>query len=1522
MIRRLIFVILTIFLTIPFASQAQAVKEISSQPAMFVNELERMVESISNRPHKKEAEAFVQQFSLMWASDTLKDQQQKEVINTINQMLDRRYRVYPDVFDYLKTVQAFARTENFDDNFNGFTSGLQYFVNRQPRSRVMDIIKGYDGLFKHGYITSFVSSSWRSASDAYQIIYDEKDHSYIIRFPKTDLIAYSYQDSSVIYNTSGHYNLGTSRWQGQGGVVTWENARLDPDVVYARLNEYEINMRFTKYIIENVNFYHKKYFKNPLLGRLSNQTETGVSTGRMKKINYPRFVSSEGQKVIEDIFPNIDYTGGFSMLGEKLVASSSASALASIIINRDGKAFMKLTSKDFAMDSNRIVSQRASITMYLEEDSIYHPATRFTYEHDRNLLSIYRDQEGLSRSPFYDTYHMIDIDVEAIFWEIDQPQITLQNLPSAAGYNTAFFRSMNYFDEREFAEIKGMDRVNPMFHIQSFHRKTGQRSFYLQEMVNFIGYSPHMVKAMLLRLANMGFLSYDLDRELITIRDRLFTYLDAQRGVVDYDVISFNSETRRQANAKLSLLDNNLKLFGVRMIQLSDSQNVVIDPKDNTLTVKKNRDFEFNGKVKAGRFVIHGSDFGFSYDKFRVEMPLIDSLQFWVEPFEEHKNKYADRKYVESVIQDMQGILLIDNPENKSGLKPFPTYPILNSEKNSYVYYDKNCIYPGVYDRNEFYYRLEPFSIDSLDNFVTEALQFEGYLASAGIFPVIEQPLAVQKDYSLGFIYQTPSTGYAAYGGKGHYTEQISLSNDGLEGSGSLKFLTSRAKSVEFDFFPDSTNALAYEYSIQQQQGQVEYPAVDGNNVLLHWEPYNELMTVRSKDIPINMFDQQANIDGEIEYTPKAMTGKGMMHIADANLDSRLFRFSNKEIDADTCNFRLNTLNSEFGLGAGDKVEQDLITSNYKANISFTDRKGEFTSNSGFSQVKFPVNQYVSYIDKFTWYMDKEEVAFSTEESEEIKKKYDEMSMKEMADIDLKGARFVSIHPGQDSLEFHSENAIYSRKDQTIKATGVRLIRVADAAIFPGNQRITILRRAEMEELQNAKLLANTTTKFHTIENAVVDIKGKFRYFARGNYEYVDKNEKIQKIYLNNIFVDSTYMTNATGEIVEEDNFMLSPAFRYKGNVELVSTREHLLFDGGFQIRNHCDTLDRQWVHFKSVIKPENVQIPVDTVMKNLNGRETYAAIMHAMDQKQIYSSFYVYDNTHRLRAGNKVFTSTGVLVYDEISSEYRIAPEEKLKQEMMPGNLTAYNTRDCIHTGHGSINFFEETGQVDLKTYGRIEHHIHDDSTQINGVISLDFLFSDKALKKMADNINTHTSLKGVELNTDQFKMALMEMLGQEKADEVISDLTIYNRIRKMPAELEQTMLLTNVSLKWNEEIESFISTGQVGIAFLGDEQVTKYVDAYIVFSKGRRSGFSDGEFTILLEASSAEWYFFNYKPNGSMTVVGASDEFKTIINDLKNSERKMDTPTGETPYRYNLGGSMQREQFLRNLRRITAER
>ena len=163
-------------------------------------------------------------------------------------------------------------------------------------------------------------------------------------------------------------------------------------------------------------------------------------------------------------------------------------------------------------------------------------------------------------------------------------------------------------------------------------------------------------------------------------------------------------------------------------------------------------------------------------------MPQIDSMRFKVKEFNPTPGERTSLVNVQTVLQDLQGQLMIDHPNNKSSKKFYPEYPIFQSLNSSFVYYDDKKIHNGIYDRSRFYMAVEPFTLDSLDNTTTDGLLFDANFQSAGIFPQFQQPLTVMPDYSLGFSTNLPSI--SNYKGKGTFVGEIELSSEGLHAAG------------------------------------------------------------------------------------------------------------------------------------------------------------------------------------------------------------------------------------------------------------------------------------------------------------------------------------------------------------------------------------------------------------------------------------------------------------------------------------------------------------------------------------------------------------------------------------------------------------------------------------------------------------------------------------------------------------------------------------------------------------------
>ncbi len=153
----------------------------------------------------------------------------------------------------------------------------------------------------------------------------------------------------------------------------------------------------------------------------------------------------------------------------------------------------------------------------------------------------------------------------------------------------------------------------------------------------------------------------------------------------------------------------------------------------------------------------------------RLALQNIDSLQLSIQTGEINQYGEPILTRIDNAIENMTGELLIDAPDNKSGLERYPQYPTFTSKENSFIYFDSPEIQNGVYDRNVFYFELEPFTIDSLDNFRPEAIAPNGTFTSAGILPPLEMQMTLREDNSLGFYMQTPEEGIDLYGNRASF---------------------------------------------------------------------------------------------------------------------------------------------------------------------------------------------------------------------------------------------------------------------------------------------------------------------------------------------------------------------------------------------------------------------------------------------------------------------------------------------------------------------------------------------------------------------------------------------------------------------------------------------------------------------------------------------------------------------------------------------------------------------------------
>lgn len=1490
-------------------AQAQVMpKSFTEDPVKFMDEMRDFFESYD----KKDGRDFMDDFNeKYWKNGRVSDDIKQAMYKNTNLMLKKKFRPAPEYYSYINTIKAIVDHNTPMTTFLDWQSCFASVGAGKLNKPFSEFILMGESLFSENKFYKTPSGEWRTDGGSWKFACDSVP---AIRFTGVTLVGTSKNDSTKIYNTSGTYYPVTGMWQGKGGRVTWERAGLKPEDTYADLKNYSITVKSFTYIADSVTFYDKTYFKDkPLSGRM---TEKLVADAQQKTANFPRFESYSSRYQIKSMYPNVDYEGGFTQVGGKFIGSGSKVAPASLVFKRNGKNFLVVTSTSFSIANEKITSQNAAVKFSLDADSIVHPSVDFKYfvnnEHpDSSRVVIFRSDEGASQAPFYDSFHKIDMYVTQIVWMTNEPQITMKGLPGSTQGN-ATFPSANYYRQYLYDRLQGIEPVHPLIKIRNFVYTVNDsvRTFTMIDLAKYWKLGPEQLRPMIMDLSNQGFLIYDPVNDMITYKDKCNTYIAARAGKKDYDNIIFESNVQPGTpNAKLNLLNYDLTLFGVKEVGLSDSQNVTVFPSQDMIILKKDRNFTFEGSIMAGRFDYYGKLFSFDYSTFSLSLNNVDSVRIWVDSPQKDpqdpKGGYVQVK-VKSVIENLNGKLEVDNPANKSGVwsKKYPQYPIFTSSKPAFVYYDKPGIQKGVYNRDKFYFKLDPFTIDSLDNFDNKALKFGGVFQSSGIFPEIRDSLRLMPDYSLGFTRQAPPGGYPLYGGKAKFTNTMRLSNQGLRGDGVIDYITSTSRSNDFIFFPDSCNGTAQSFDMKEQKisGKTEYPECKGSKIYIHWMPKKDYMNATNRDSAFTVFSGRATFGGTLTLSPKSLAGNGKLDFSNAELSSKKMILKQHFADADTSDFSLKALEM-----AGLAFE----TKNFSAHVDFDKKEGDFNANGEGSIVNFPVNQYICFMKNFKWYMDQSTIELGGAKPKPGADK-----------LDLQGPEFISVHPKQDSLRFRAPKAKFDYKNYIITAEKVEKIDVADAKIMPDSGKVVIEKNAYMETLTNSQITANTVTEYHHLFNCVTDIYSSHSYTASGDYAYVDELKKEQIIHFAKVAPDTSGQTYGEGSIADSSKFYLSPAFDFRGKVILAGNNRYLVFDGATALQHDC-ALGKSKLKFKGEINPTEIYIPVPLEPVTDKDEPVCSGLMSTLspDSSGIYGTFL---SPRKAKTDISVVTADGFLFFDKASREYRISNREKLVERSLPGNYVSFSTKTCSVYGEGKMALGANLGKVYMNPIGNATHNTTDHSSSFDLVIGIDFFFSDKLMDYLVEDINNSTSLAGTDPSRSTFQKAITEIMGKEKADKLISQLSLYGSYKKFPDELNYTLFFTDVQMTWNQQTKSYISQGKLGLGSIGKTQINKYIPGTILLER-KRSG---DVLWIYFELDNGKWYTFNYS-NGNMMAYSTNEKFMESLKGMKDDDRvapddynkeRNPNPVPKGKYTYRGGSPNERNLLLKKVKRATA--
>ena len=1285
----------------------------------------------------------------------------------------------------------------------------------------------------------------------------------VMEFKGIDLIIATANDSVMLKNTSSILSLKDGILLGTGGTFTWENVGL-PDV-FVSLSNYNMEIRSPKLTSEFATITNSQKLNVPIKGIFEFQSKKRAKNAQTF---YPRFMSLQNDVVLKNSV-DIDYKGGFTMVGNKISSSSLQSKYATIIIKKAGGIAFKVVSKQFEIGDSLITAPSAIFTGYFAgQDSLYHPSVKLNYNRKDFILRLNKvDVGGFRETSYSDSYHKLNITADAMSWNMNNQRIDF-SIVTAKNVIPALFESFDYYNPERFARISANYSFNPLLVVSNYIRKIKLTSTTLTELAKAFNKDANVLRPVFLEMMQKGYFEYDPEVEMLKLSRKGLHNLAAYGAKEDYDnflIPSYYSSSTKDttSNATLNLKDNQMIVRGVKQFYLSDSLNVFMAPYDNIIRVNKDRNFGISGELKTGNFRFRGKDLSFNYGEFSVKLNKIDSITFI--PQKELLKK--GRTEIGGDLKYEAGVIYINKPNNKSGHQRLAEYPRLVVPTGVTAYFDHPYRANGVYNKKVFF-KVPNIDFDSLN---IKDIDFVGTFNSDGMFPPFKETLISMPDNSLGFSHKVPEGKYNVYNSNTFvkFEKPLLMDKQGLHAECEINHLTSQIQAKFALFTIDSVTANGTTGIIKDgMAGQAYFTKVDIKNYSLKWQPKADSMLIETKGNSFDFYASSTKLEGKLLVRKTGLFGFGKIKRQDSETESNIIKFGKEAFTADMANLSVgnnlkvskpdllgNNMNVNFNLATG------LVSIKTPTNLKLDDS----------TNLYFPYTAYKTSINNAEWDINKKTIAMKG---------------------NVQNTTFTSLEPSQEGLSFNGSEALYQIDKQSLNISGVPFIKSADAKIFPNNGTVSIRRDAEMKEFFKARLQIDTINGYHNLVNGNIRIISRNKFAGDATYRFPNLsgdtiNLKMGNFEFKESIVDGRkktkgYSITAKALVEQTDKFHLSSKILYRGSISMVATNKNLMLNGFVRPENKTQSDVVNWIEYKGN-GTDDVNIQIQPNLKDDSNVPIYAGLHLRTNSSGLYSTFLTSKEDVK---DEDIFTANGQLRDIPKTTLFEIGPDEKNKSYEV--NRYVYdNTKNTLNL-EGNFNFFKPSNYV--QSAGFAQTRVDSAKYKFDQMLVLNFPMPVEVLKAMADkivkiNLESRDNISADEAEDKERLMSkLSNILGGKTIDPFEKRLkNEHIPLYTINSKMNTTMVISKVNLRYSEPNSSFYSVGKLSIANIGGTDINSEIEGMVEIKKTAEGD----EFYIYLEPSTDVWYFLGYLKN-ELGVISSDGEFNNAVTaKLKGSKK-----------------------------------
>lgn len=1342
------------------------------------------------------------------------------------------------------------------------------------------------------------------------------------RFEGATLRCTAYNDSSVIHGAVGWYDPLAQTFTGEDGRVSWRRIGPSGEPIQAEIYAYRLNLNSNRYESDSAVFYNAALCPDPVQGRFVEKLSVLTSA---EAATYPQFYSRVDRLRWSGFFPGLDLEGPYVQQGSRMVFGSDDVPVRLIVYDeadRDRVLGVVEAARVLYQDE-KLQSPMVSWRIYLgANDSMYHHTSEMRYDIPKRQFLFTHSKRFSLEMPALSTYHQISLSYENMQWFPQQARVTLGILPVPEREGLVRMVSAQVYQERDLETIMQGIPYNPLYRLKQYADRSGRTVISLEDLASAWGMDQTTLSQWMLQLASLGFLSYHAKEKEIVLLPKLHLYLAVSAEKSDFDHLEILASGKAWVKAELRTDSLDIRLREVEEVVLSPKQRVYFRPDQGELSVGWNRSLYFDGLLHAGTFDFDVRDARFSYEDFKVEIGLVDTLLFSV-PGEVDEYGQRQEVKVNTLIHNLSGLLHIDTNINKGGRLDFPEYPIFESTIPSYVYYDDETIQGGVYSADSFYFEVDPFKMTRLNTFSSDSIHFAGTMVSAGIFPDFRESLVVMPDYSLGFKTATPAEGWPVYGGLGRFTDSLYLDRHGLVGQGQFDFLASRTRTPEVHFRPADMDMQVRHFEQDMALYPVNngrtYPKLAADSIQGYFDAATAAFQLTTKPgHSLYPYYEPWRFEGAYTFSDKRSVADGeMLFGGDARIKAEDWHWAGHRFVADEADFQLGGgKNGKYAYLLAEDVEVEADVEHKSLLVraagsgaaamnaieeaqsaAGTDGSGAgdgILDASATIEVRMPLQAYTAEVYGLHWSWEDERLWMNQSASP----------------ADSVGLPLYATGKTQVGLQFEALRSTFRYKDTLLICDGVSGLAVADAWFAPDSNRLTILPNGHIEPLANAVLSFPADEPAYEFRQVGAEIQSAGQYEADGWYAYEAPGLDPQAIHFDRIRVRKSDSTSEAVANLDEEYLFLDEGFEFLGQVTasaqaaMVRESQDLYFSGMAGLRYRImddasgdaagaesgeaagdspageggsDGNEEDWYatafRFQAYMDPAQIRIPVSDQTRSGRGRSIRAGFFSASDGRPHFVFMEpVLSTEHPIAAAE------GYLCYEPEDKAYLIVDDQD-------NELLAYELKTGESSVTGPLQLNLRTGAMQTAFYGQLFQEGGGAADWfMQTVFQMDFYFAAPLFKRIADELNKNTALMAGRLaDNPMFDVFMQETLSKPAAEELRKELQSYGSVNHIPAAWQKGLVFSSLSFEWEPSVSAYRSTGTGELLMVGPHWVNKKMKVYAQINRGRRGDVMH----LYLEASRYNWYYFNYADN-TLQVISSDQGFNEMIDKLKASKRR----------------------------------